>query len=297
MIFRTPNALKFGLVILLFMTFSMVLEAQPNTEVYMFDLSFKDGKAAISSPKNISNNDGYDNQPAFHPNGSYLYYSSERGGQTEIMAYSTMTGSRSALTESKGSEYSPIVTPNAEYLSTIILKPSGEQLLWKYSLETGGKAQLVIPDLVVGYHCWYDDKTVFSFVLGTPSTLQRSDLKKKKNEILAYNIGRSLHKVPGEKLISYIQKDSLKDWTINTYNPKSKETKTLISTLDGSEDYAWTTDGKIIMGQQSSLFIFDPEKDEDWVKFADLTDFDLQGITRLAVSTFGRNIAVVVEEE
>ena len=60
---------------------------------------------------------------------------------------------------------------------------------------------------------------------------------------------------------------------------------------------AWTPDGVIFMGQDSVLYQFDTEnRSEGWVMVSDLTEFEFDGITRLAVSPDGKYLAVVVNE-
>jgi len=42
--------------------------SQPNTEVFLFDLNTENGVFELSNMKNISDNEGYDNQPSFLDN-------------------------------------------------------------------------------------------------------------------------------------------------------------------------------------------------------------------------------------
>ena len=57
--------------------------AQPSTEVYLFELS-EDGP---SNPVNISDNEGYDNQPSFWSDSKSVLYARTVNGQTEIARY------------------------------------------------------------------------------------------------------------------------------------------------------------------------------------------------------------------
>ena len=59
--------------------------AQANTEIYLFDLELDHGSPILSNPKNISNNEGYDNQPSFLDDHTVLF-SSTRDGQTDAGA-------------------------------------------------------------------------------------------------------------------------------------------------------------------------------------------------------------------
>ena len=63
------------------------LSAQEGTEIYLFDLQEQDGQITISNPLNISNKEGYDNQPSFTEDGTALLFSSFRDGQADISKY------------------------------------------------------------------------------------------------------------------------------------------------------------------------------------------------------------------
>ena len=273
---------------------STKLWAQPGTEVYLFDLQYAGGEYSISNPINLSNNPGYDNQPSFLPNGKSLLFVSTRDGQTDAVRYDIESGELTFLTETPGSEYSPTKIPGQDYFSTIVLEKDGKQLLWKYPLQ-GGEPQVVVEDSVIGYHCWYDESTLFSFVLGDISTLQQTDKQTGESQILIENVGRSLHKIPGKKAISFVDK-STDSWIIKSYDPQKKRYKELTQTLEGSEDYAWTPEGVIIMGKESKLYRIKPGKDDSWDLVVNLESFDLSGVTRLSVSPKGDKIAVVVSE-
>ncbi len=272
---------------------AVVTFAQPSTEVYLFDLQQSGGKYTVANPQNVSKNDGYDNQPSFSGNGSYLYYTSwQSNDQTDIIRYNLNTGEKTKISDSDGSEYSPIEMPKGKSVSTIILERSGEQLLWQYDIKAGERFVL-IPELVIGYHCWFDKKTVFSFVLGAPPTLQQINVKSGVATVIDEKIGRSLHKIPNEKAISYISK-AQGEWRILRYEPKSQSTSLIGKTLQGSEDLCWTPTGTVIMGQGDKLFTL--KNEQEWELIADFSNFGLTGITRLATNPAGNKLAVVVNE-
>jgi hypothetical protein len=96
--------------------------------------------------------------------------------------------------------------------------------------------------------------------------------------------------------VAYISKKN-EQWMINTIDPNSGEIKKMIYTLDGSEDFAITHSGVLIMGKGSELYNFDPYNHSDWVKIGDVSNFGLDGITRIAVSPKADKIVIVVNEE
>ena len=65
--------------------------------------------------------------------------------------------------------------------------------------------------------------------------------------------------------------------------------------MEPGEDYAWTPDGKLLMGQGAKLFVWDPTLGGDWREIADLGSAGIGGITRLAVSPLGDRLALVAE--
>ncbi len=282
--------------VFLFSILQIAAIAQPGSEVFLFDLTKNDGLYQISNPKNISNNPGYDNQPSFTADGKHVLYTGiQADEQTDIMRYEIKSGKLTRISNSTGSEYSPTLTPDGKFISTIILEKNGRQLLWKYPLK-GGEPQIVVEELVIGYHCWINEHSLLAFVLGRPQTLQYINLKTNEQEIIAASIGRSLHKIPGEENFSYINKAVENNWSIMRWNSESNQSEFLVATVDDSEDLCWTADRKILMGKGTALFICDPFGDKTWKKIADLADYNLKTMTRLAVNAKGDKIAIVVAE-
>ncbi|MEQ9404873.1 MAG: hypothetical protein RIM99_14875 [Cyclobacteriaceae bacterium] len=278
------------LISLIALTISYFTHAQPSTEVYLFDLKKSGDSYTLSNPRNISANDGYDNQPSFWPDGKSILYARTVGGQTEIARYFLETLKTEIITRTgQGSEYSPTPMPDGR-ISSIRLDTTGLQLLYAYDMD--GNAEVLVPELKIGYHAWVNKKEIVSFVLGQPPTMQVINTKNNKARVEAEQIGRSLHKVPNEDLFSYVDK-SKPQWAINTMDAKGN-TNMLTNTLPESEDYCWTPAGEIIMGTDGKLFSC--ATGSEWKQFADLADFELEGISRLTVSPNGDMLVVVVNK-
>lgn len=285
------------MVLLWLMAAGLPLHAQSGTEVYLFNLQKTADGYSLTNPVNISEqNPGYDNQPSFLPDGSGVLFASTRNGQTDVLLYKIESGDKEWLTDSPGSEYSPTVIPGGTHFSTIILEEDGRQLLWKYPLR-GGEPEIVVQELVIGYHTWLGPNRIYSFVLGEPPTLQETRLKAGESEVITQNPGRSLHNVPGTRHISFVDKSDTTNWIIKSLDPFEGDISAITSTLEGSEDMAWTPQRVILIGQGSRLFAYNPYGAKEWNPVADLSDFGLSGITRLAVSPDGGKVAVVVSQE
>jgi len=273
------------------------LSAQPAHEVYLFDFIKNDSTNTytLKNPINISDNKGlYDNQPSFLNDGMGVLFSSTRDDQTDIVLYDIETKEKRWMTNSTGSEYSPQQTPNKKFFSAIKLDTDDTQLLWHYSFRRK-KPRVLVDKLKIGYHAWLNEKVIVSFVLGDPATLQVNNLKYKIKYPIDKNIGRSIHKIPTTELISIISLEH-DEPEIYSIDPTNSEKKYLADALKGSQDMSWTPDQTIIMGRANKLYKLKPGTDKNWIEIASLESFNLNGITRIAVSPLGNKIAIVVDE-
>ncbi|MCJ7465163.1 MAG: hypothetical protein MUO53_00545 [Maribacter sp.] len=280
---------------LLFLCMAHFIWSQTNTEVYLLDIISENGSLQLVNARNISNNIGYDNQPAFLDTDSILF-SSTRNKQTDIAVYSIKSHKTTWITDTAvGSEYSPLKIPKKNALSAIRLDTAGLQRLYRYDISTGAYTEL-IKDLKVGYHVWYDDDILVCTVLvGNRMDLVVSDVKNKTNTTVAKNVGRSLHKIPNTSLVSYISKEN-QNWTIRSLDPKTGSSQDILITLPQIEDMCWLSDGTILMPSQQQIVAFSPTQNRKPNVFHSFTEKDIKTISRMAVSPDGKHMAIVVDE-
>lgn len=282
---------------LLLAIISIPVFSQPVTEIYLFELTTKGKKLTISNPRNITNHKGYDNQPFFHTDYPVLYYASaDEEGRTEIKEYNYKSTQTRQLTLTHDREYSPRLTDDKQFLSCILQRDNGAQDLIKYPVN-GGAPRVVIDNLIVGYHAWGDENNVVVFTLPQPFKLHLLDIRAGKDTVVAEQVGRSLHKIPGKSAVSFIQKIKDDEWMIRSLDIKTLKITEIVKSLPGKEhDMAWTPDGKIIMSDEKKVFFLDPAKSAVWTEIKVKSDTPLNTITRLAVSPDGKLLAVVVSE-
>ena len=275
------------------------LQAQPASEIFLLDVRTKNGKMILSNPRNITNHPGYDNQPSFHPGKPILYYASaNEDGRTEIIQYDYKSNKRMAITKTNEREYSPTVTPDMNFLSCILQREDGKQDLVKYPIG-GGEAQILIENLIVGYHAWADDKNIFVFTLPAPFKLQHVDLLNKTNNVVAENIGRSLHKIPNQNAVSFTQKKSENQFDIMRYDLDKKTISEIATGLLGTEaDMCWTPGSIMLRTVENTILEYD-ELEKHWIEIKmnlKQKSKKLNSFTRLAMSKDGKTLAVVVTE-
>lgn len=269
--------------------------AQQGTEVYVANLDLSTDSLKINEVINISNNEGYDNQPSFFSNEKILF-ASTRNNQTDIALYDVKDKTTTWLSNTPhGSEYSPLKIPGRDAVSAVRLDEDGLQRLYEYDLNTGD-SKILLPDLKVGYHVWFSsDIIVCTVLIENRMDLVVYNLKENTHYTAQKNVGRSLHKIPNTELISFIAKDD-ENATITSLNPYSKEKKDITTLLGDSEDVTWTTDGSLITAYNKYLFSFKPSIDTEWKTMFEFQQTDIHGISRLAVSPNGKNISFVSKD-
>ena len=263
----------------------------PSTDIWLAALVREEGALTIPDLGRATDRDAYDNQPSFLLDGSAILYTAALDRtQTEIMRLAEPGASERLTRTEEASEFSALQIPGQDAFSAIH-EVRGKQYLWRYDLSGESLGPIFATAEPVGYHAWADERVVAMFILGDPPTLQVGDAVSGEIRVVAERPGRSIHRIPGTEEISFVRKVSDEEWWIERLDPAAGTTARITRTLPGREDYAWTPEGEILMGDDSRLFVW-PEG-SDWTEVADFSDLGVAGITRLAVSPDGDRIAIV----
>ncbi len=278
-----------------FAAFPALAAQAPPSDIWLAPLASASGRITVGPARNLTSHDGYDNQPSWSPDGRTLYFTTVRTGEeADIWRIDAASGIATPFTATDPeSEYSPTVTPDGTAISVIRVERDSAQRLWRFPLD-GGAPGVILSDVKpVGYHAWADSVTLVLFVLGSPNSLQVADTRTGRAEPVTTDVGRSLHRVPGSRRVSFVHKLSREEWWLELLDPATKRMQRLVRMPRGVEDYDWTPDGQVIAGQGSTLRMFNPKRGGAWVAVGDLAASGLTGITRLAVSPSGDRIAIV----
>lgn len=268
--------------------------SQAGTDIFLAPLTRTEARLTVGTPLNVSNRPGYDNQPSFTPDGAAILFSSARpDGQTDIMRYHVGTRRIEQVTRTPQNEYSPTTTPDGAGF-TVIRDTS--QFLTRFNLDGSGP-QIVFERIrPVGYHAWLDQGTAILFVLGSPATLHLADARSGESVVLAWDIGRSLHRIPGRDAGSFTQRMPDGAVYIMELNPRTRAIRPLVRALEGAQDYAWTPAGSIVMARGNALYEWHPGRGAGWQQVGRFDNPALARISRLAVSPSGDWIAMVADE-
>ncbi|WP_439153343.1 nuclear transport factor 2 family protein [Winogradskyella sp.] len=274
--------MKYILLLLLLVSFELI-QSQNNTEIFLFDIQNESSKISLKNGKNISNNQGYDNQPAFYDD-RYILFASTRNEQTDISKYDTRYNAKSWLNFTEGGEYTPLNIPEKNDISAVRLDKDGKQRLYKYSWSNGESDEL-IEDLIVAYYTWFNNNTVVSAVIESEQlNLYTTNVNSGKSRKYATNVGRSFHRIPNSNLVSFISKENDKQWQIKSLNPETGSIRLIANTIEGVEDICWLDSKTLLSGNDSKLYKLTLRRDNNWKQVADLAENGITKITRLSIN-------------
>ena len=284
-------------IALLFLLFTNSLLAQlPNTDIWLLNISNNGDSISVSGAVNITNREGYDNQPAFTPDGTAIYFTSIRDEkQSDIYKYDLKTKQTSAITNTPTSEYSTTFMKDGKHFSVVMVEPDSTQRLWRYPLK-GGKAKLLLSHVdSVGYHCWYIGNRAAVYLLTDPHSLCLASDDYKRPRYIDDHIGRCI-KFHNTMLL-YTKKTADDKHQFCMFNLPGWHVKAYDSFIE-SEDFDLINKQKqqVVYGKGSVLyttFVYEQKKKV----LVDLSSYGIQNITRIAVSPDGKQMAIVAESK
>ena len=288
---------KYFLFSFLFSLFSSFSFSQlPDTDIWLLDISDSAGQIKLSNPQNITKRKGYDNQPAFSPDGKYILFTSVRDSsqQADIYKYDLKTKQTTQFTKTATSEYSPTFMPDGKNISVVMVEKDSAQRLWKFPIKGGAPSCIMENVDSVGYHCWYNKNTLGIFILTNPFTLQIVNTKSQRPFIVADSIGRCI------KMTSY---NSIMCFTVKTKEDKNQfaqfilpgyGTSKLNLIIEG-EDYTIYDYYKmnIVYSFGTKLFLANIGENNSKKEINDFSFLGIKNIARIAISADGKKMAIV----
>lgn len=275
----------------------------PATDIYLVPLSAALASMKSAKPSPLSAAPGYDNQPYFSADGSRILFAANRDGkQTDVFVFDRASQRVTQLTQTAENENSPTFLPQGVGdpggFSVVRTEPDKRQRLWRFNAQ-GRDPQLILTEInPVGYHAWIDTDRLALFVLGQPNSLQLASVKTGKGEVAAQGIGRSLHRVPGARLISFVHREPSGEFWIKQIDADSKKIDALTKVVEGNNerDMAWMPDGQTILMSAGAKVFSWTRGGSGWTEVFDAGAHGLGAVTRIAVSPKADAVAIVVAE-
>lgn len=281
---------------------SLTLAQVPISNIYVFDLDVEsDSVFKFTKPRYLTdfNKNGYNNQPAFFSNDElYVSVKLPHENQHDIYAFDLKKRTKLKVTATTESEFSPSRMLDYYNFSVLRQEINGQdtlQRIWQFPVDRLSNGKPVFKYMNdIGYYQWLNSSRIALFKVGRPNELVIADTYTDKSESITTNIGRCLKSKSNGTLI-YVQKSEFDEWKIMEYNVYKEQITPIVETVPGSEDFALLNDGTYLMAKGSKIFKFNPYKgDEEWLEIANLRFYDINNITRLAVSGDNK-IAIVAD--
>lgn len=280
----------------------------PDTDIHELTFDGTLADLARATPRPVATMRGYENQPAYTPDGGTILFTANRDGkQTDIHAFDRATRQSRALTKTSEGEYSATPTPDESGFSVIRVEADGTQRLWRFDRD-GGNPRLVLAGIKpVGYHAWADADRLVLFVLGKPATLHVARVSTGTSDVIAADVGRSLQPIPGRKATSFVQREADGRYWVKSVDAATRTVRPIVRAAPESEsrDCAWLPDGTLLMSAGTRILAHVPTAarigtdrpaPDDWRPVFDAAPHGLGAVTRMAVAPGGRALAIVVSE-
>jgi len=287
--------MKYALVFwLLVLSFS--LRSQPSTDIYLFDIELKNSQLKISGHKNITNRDGYDNQPTFDKSSSTIYYTSIRDSQSNVFLFNIETEDSRQLTFTPESEYSPTPLGDGSF-STVRVDLEGVQHLWKIK-PYPFQAKKVFDDITgIGYHEWLSENELALFIVGEPHEMHIAQIDKGNSEKVAESIGSALHKVPNRNAVAYMDFSDSTDCRIRVYDLEGKVISDLCPCAPESEYFVYFDQGHILSVSARKLFLYSIIDKQKWEMVHEFKEMEAVSFYRINISPDRQKLVLVSRAE
>lgn len=273
---------------LLLLSFYLMKSQLPKSDLWLFKIENTKEGMSFSKPLNITNREGYDNQPSFSSDNKKIYYVSVREDkQADIYYYDLKTNKIIQFTKTPLSEYSPAETPDGKFISAVVVETDSAQRIHFINKETGVHEGRFDFDSV-GYYNFLNNDTCIYYKLTDPHSLRyRTD---KQDKWLGIFPIRTFKTVNRHTLI-YGLKDSLKV-TFYKYDFILHKGEKYCDFPSLNEDIIWHPTLGLTKSEGSKLLYFHQQKKE-WVLLTDLVVFGINKITRFNFDSENKYLVVV----
>ncbi|MCW3077846.1 MAG: hypothetical protein JWO32_2455 [Bacteroidetes bacterium] len=271
----------------------------PDTDLWLFSIKNEKEKYTIQKGVNITNREGYDNQPIFSPDGKSIYYVSiQKDKQADIYMYSIGNKKSKKLTNTSTSEYSPTFTSQKGIIACVTVLGDSSQVILPYDLKTGQ----VLKDSVlninlklntidsVGYFTFLNSDTILYYKLTKPHSLRAYSIKGNTDVFLGYNPIRGFKAINRYEFIYGIKDSSAV--TFYKYNTLLSKAEKFCTYNTLNEDIVWDKRLGLLKSEGATILQFN-EKENKWIQLFDFSPLGIIKITRFTFDAAFKKIVLV----
>ena len=291
---------RLALVPAFFAAFPAAAQEFVPVNLYVADISNRNGRMSITRPRKLTGDRGVSSQPSFTPDGNSILFIGRRdsaNAQSDVYRIDLASGVETRVTSTPEMENSPTVTPDGKlmvirWIPATLFREWGP---WLYDMKTGTPLDGVLPGPdTVGYYVRVDSTTFAMVRPKNPSAVAIFDKKTKTmtdRDAPVANLPPQL--VPRSRAISYTVTDSLGRNEIRRLDLATGKISRVAPALLGRTAHAWTPRGTLLMARGNRVFALNPAVDSTWREIAAFSDPDLQGLTTYVVSPRGDRVILI----
>lgn len=288
---------------ILLLVFVVVCSLEGQTQViqksniYLFDLKIV-GDTAIqfSKPRYMTNFNaqGYNNHPAFFgTNELYASVQMPNERQPDLYVFDLEKKTKTRVTQTAEGEFSPMLMPSGFSFSAVRQEFSPKdttQRLWEFPMDrlSNGKPVFKYQNNI-GYYFWINSQMIAAFLTNNPPDLAIGNVSNDQFTVFATEVGRCFRMLPTGNLV-YVKKSRFENWKlmqkkVTGIGWEEAAPTEIAETIPGAEDFAILPDGSFLMAKGTRVFHLNPRgKNSRWREVANLQLYDINNITRLAIS-------------
>jgi hypothetical protein len=263
----------------------------PNTDLWLFKIETDKLKQPVLTERlNITNRNGYDNQPFFSEDGKKIFYVSIREDkQADIYYYDLKSRKCIQFTKTKESEYSPTLTPDKKFMASVVVEKDSAQRIHFIHPELGFDVKRLEIDSV-GYYTFLNSDTLIYYKLTQPHSL-RYFVKSSQEDKWLCNSPVRFFKAINRHTLIYGLKDSL---TVNFYKYDFilRRAYKFAEYPSANEDATWHPNFGLIKSEERKLLRYDESK-KTWVLLFDLSASGIKKISRFTFDSKNNYLVVV----
>lgn len=263
----------------------------PETDVWLFKISKKDGIYNCLNGLNITHRIGYDNQPAFSADGKYILYTRiDSSKQADIYQYNISKKTHINLTKSEVSEYSPTPMPQGNSFSCVVVEKDSSQRVWQYNLD-GTFSKILFPEIdSIGYHTWLNEDSLLYYKLTESHSLRVVNGKLQDNW-LADKPTRAFKKMQSAHQFMYgVKQDSVIHY--RTYNATLRKSELFATHKSTSEDFIWHSELGLLKSEGAEILRYN-EQTKQWDVLFSFSAIGIKKITRFMFDAKNKQLVLV----
>ena len=272
----------------------LAIGQMPNTNIHYLEYNYTNGYMDVVKHIELTNGNGYNNQPSFSRDCKYIYFTSNRAdsSKTDLYALHRRRLKLSTISSNALSEYSPTQDLiNRNEIWHVRVETDQKQHLRKTTEIHGSASNMCLASDSVGYFALSDGKDIGLIILNKGLEFHTYALGEQATKLIRTNCGRFLNYNRFDNSYVFYGYSSKGDY-LYRFDRATMTVTDSLKAISGCKDYGIDKSGNIFGGSEGKLYSNSFNGDGNWTKVVDLSAYS-SSFYRLAFCTCGRHMCFV----